>query len=954
MRHSSRRSGSGQRAPGRHRTLLDLERLDDRTVPSTFSVSNWADSGIGSLRQAIQDANVHPGADDISFTAIPSAQGSTITLTSGQLTISGDLTINGPGAKFLTVSGNRASRVFEIAASATASISGLTIADGTASAASPSGGGLLNRGTLTLTDSTVRGNLALSGSGGGLANLRTATVNSSTFSGNKANVSGSGLSNSGRLTLTDSTVSGNTIADAYGYGAIGNQGTLAVTSSTIWGNTGVYGVWNDPGTIGSQFGARNTIVQAVSGTVASGGHNLVGSTSGGGGFQSTDLLNVDPKLGPLQDNGGPTMTMAVQPGSSAQDAGDNSSAPFFDQRGFPRIVNGKIDVGAYELQATTGTVSTMTTLAVSLSPSSYHQPVTFTATVVGTTSAAVPPSGIVIFKDGPTILGTATVYALNPGPAVVAQAQFSTAALGGGTHTITAMYGGDSTFMSSTSVLTQVVNQAPSSVTATSLANPSTYRQTMTFAATVVASTLWGGTPTGTVTFKDGTTVLGTATLSGGGTYFMTSTLGAGDHAITAVYGGDSNFSGSASLTTTQTVSQAGTTTSQASSTSSSVYGRPVTFTATVLSTSSWGGVPSGTVTFKDGNDDLGTEALSGSGIATLRTSALGAGTHTIVAVYKGDSNFAASTAAKPLAQVVSRAGTAASMSSSGTTSVYQQPVTFTVTVLAAKPSVGTLTGTVTFMDGTNALGTSTLDAHGGATFTTVALGVSRHAISAVYSGDANFLSTTSPVVTQTVNPLSTTAILTSSAGSSLYRQAVTFTATVGVISPSLGPAAGKVTFWDGLRVLGTSTVDARGVATLSTSLLGVGNHWITATFAGHDASMASSLARLTQRVYPANTAVVLTSSMNPSAYRQAVTFVASVTPVGSGGGTPTGTVIFRDGSTILGRKRLNAQGIATLTVSSLRVRGHLITASFTGSNSYRASSSARLIQNVARMALTR
>jgi hypothetical protein len=953
MRSSSRRQVSGRRAFGRHKTLLHLERLDDRTVPSTFLVSNWADSGFGSLRQAIQDANLHPGADDVGFTAIPPPQGSTITLTSGPLTITGNLTINGPGAKFLTVSGNHASRVFEITASATASIAGLTVANGTASAASPSGGGILNRGTLTLTDSTVRDNAAPGGSGGGIANFGTATVNDSTFSGNKANVSGSGLYNSGRLTLTDSTVSGNTIADAWGYGAVGNQGTLAVTSSTVWGNTGVYGVWNDPSSTASQFSARNTIVQAVAGTVTSGGHNLFGSMSGGS-FQPTDLVNVDPHLGPLQDNGGPTMTMAIPPGSLAQDAGDNTGAPFFDQRGFSRIVNGTIDIGAYELQAATGTVSTATGLAASLNPSIYRQPVTFTATVVGTGSSFVPPSGIVIFKDGTTILGTATVYAMSPGPSIVSQAQFTTAALSAGTHTITAMYGGDSTFMSSTAPLTQVVSKASTSASVTSMANPSMYRQTVTFAATIVANSPWGGTPTGTVTFEEGTTVLGSSTLTGGAAYFATSALGAGDHAITAVYDGDSNFSTSTSSATTQTVSQAGTVTSLTSSTSLSDYRQPVTFTARVLSTSSWGGVPSGMVTFKDGPNVLGTEMLNGGGLATFTTSAMGAGTHTIVALYRGDLNFTASTAATPLTQKVSPAGTAASMTSSRTTSVYQQAVTFTVTVVAVTPWRGTPTGTVTFKDGTTVLGTGTLDAHGGAVFTTAALGAGAHAITAVYNGDANFGSSTTPVETQNVRPASTAAILTSSAGSSLYRQTVTFSATVVVTSPALGPPAGTVTFWDVMTVLGASTVDARGVATLSSSSLGVGSHWITAAFAGQDASMASTMAKLTQRVYPASTAAVLTSSINPSVYRQTVTFAARVTGVGPGGGTPTGTVIFRDGSTILGRKKLNAQGIATLTISSLRVRGHSITASFAGSSNYRPSTSARLIQNVARLALSR
>src|SRR5262245_31681103 len=109
-------TGNGHR-PARPRkraaaALLSVERLEDRTVPSTFTVGNLVDNGAGSLRQAILDANALPGADVIDFA--PAARDGTITLTSGQLSITDDLTIDGPGADRLAVSGNDASRVFRI------------------------------------------------------------------------------------------------------------------------------------------------------------------------------------------------------------------------------------------------------------------------------------------------------------------------------------------------------------------------------------------------------------------------------------------------------------------------------------------------------------------------------------------------------------------------------------------------------------------------------------------------------------------------------------------------------------------------------------------------------------------------------------------------------------------------------------------------------------------------
>jgi hypothetical protein len=175
------------------------------------------------------------------------------------------------------------------------------------------------------------------------------------------------------------------------------------------------------------------------------------------------------------------------------------------------------------------------------------------------------------------------------------------------------------------------------STTLASSLNPSTFGQSVTFTATVTATS---GTPTGTVTFKDGTTTLGTGTLSGGKATFTTSTLAAGSHSITGVYGGDTNFAGSSSPAITQTVNRATSSTSLASSLNPSTFGAAVTFTATVTST---GGTPTGTVTFKDGTTTLGTGTLSG-GKATFTTSTLAKGSHSIVAVYSGSVNYLGST----------------------------------------------------------------------------------------------------------------------------------------------------------------------------------------------------------------------------------------------------------------------------------------------------------------------
>lgn len=149
------------------------------------------------------------------------------------------------------------------------------------------------------------------------------------------------------------------------------------------------------------------------------------------------------------------------------------------------------------------------------------------------------------FENGSATLGVATLSA--------GRAEFTTSTLAVGVHSITAVYGGSANFGGSTSaVLRQTVNKAATSTVLVSSPNPSTVGQTITFSATVKAAT--SGTPTGAVTFKDGTTTLGTGSLAAGKAIFQTSKLAKGTHTITAVYGGNTDYLGSKSLALTQTV----------------------------------------------------------------------------------------------------------------------------------------------------------------------------------------------------------------------------------------------------------------------------------------------------------------------------------------------------------------------------------------------------------------
>ncbi len=260
-------------------------------------------------------------------------------------------------------------------------LSTLTITDSTVSGnTASSGGGIYNDGRLTMTDSTVSGN-TVTDFGGGIRNVGTMTVTDSTVSGNRTDDAGGGILNDGTLTVTNSTVSGNTAE--FDGGGILNAAIMTVTNSTVSGNTAVFGggirngdtltVTNSTvsGNTADNAGGgilnddtltvTNTLIDGdCSGAIASGGYNIESPGDTCGFDEPTDQVSVaaeDLKLGPLADNGGPTETHALLPGSVAIDVipetmcVDADGEPLTtDQRGEPRPGGSMCDVGSFEEQ----------------------------------------------------------------------------------------------------------------------------------------------------------------------------------------------------------------------------------------------------------------------------------------------------------------------------------------------------------------------------------------------------------------------------------------------------------------------------------------------------------------------------------------------------------------------------------------------------------------------------
>ncbi len=474
--------------------------------------------------------------------------------------------------------------------------------------------------------------------------------------------------------------------------------------------------------------------------------------------------------------------------------------------------------------------------------------------------------------------------------------------------------------------------------------SPSTVGEKVTFTATVASTTT--GTPSGgTVEFFDGVTSLGSSPLVDGATAtasLSTAGLSLGEHTITAVYGGDTVFTPSTSGDLIHLVNQGATSTAVSSNLNPSISGAPVTFTATVSPTVG-AVVPTGTVEFFIDGASLGSGTLVDGSVSSVSVADLALGSHTITAVYSGDANFTGSTSGD-LIQVVSPNNTTTLVTSDVNPSVYGDQITFTATVSAI---LGSPTGTVEFFDGTSSLAGPLTVVGGSAGFNIATLGGGSHAITAVYIGDANFIASTSDVLTQVVNPATSSTAVASSRNPSDYGETVTFTATV---SAPFGSPTGAVEFFDGATSLGSGALVGGSVSSAPVADLAAGSRTITAVYSG-DVNFTGSTNAVTQVVTQGTTSATVASSPNPSIGGDSVTFTANVSVL-TGIGNPTGTVQFFDGATSLGSSPLGA-GTASVSIASLGYGSHTITAVYSGDANFTGSTSPSLAHVVLRATTT-
>lgn len=459
-------------------------------------VTNTNDSGAGSLRQAISDAS---SGDTITFD--PALNGQTIGLTSGLLLLDKILTIQGPGADKLTISGSNLSRHFDVTDAAAVTIADLKLTDGDADLVGGFGGSIFNGGTLIMKSMVVTGNhsnqqagaiqnqgkLTIINStlsdndtslgGGAIANFNVLDISESTISGNTANTGG-GIAGGGLLTISNSTISGNR-GDSFG-GGIASVGTIKLLNSTVTNNV----TSRENSTIGgggialNGFQANITISGSIvagnidqsgqspdldtafstQGLILSLGNNVIGTNGSNSGFVNgvkgdqvgTNAAPLDPKLGPLANNGGSTRTHLPLVGSPAIDKG-GTVCPSADQRGVSRPQGAACDVGAVEVEtvvtpppAPTPTISVVpggvcfTGSTAKATINLLVDPAASTLTASSSNQAQLPDGKLLVAGSGPERTLTLTAAGTN------GQAQITlTASAGGvnGTTTVNVLVG---------------------------------------------------------------------------------------------------------------------------------------------------------------------------------------------------------------------------------------------------------------------------------------------------------------------------------------------------------------------------------------------------------------------------------------------------------------------------------------------------------------------------------
>ncbi len=593
------------------------------------------------------------------------------------------------------------------------------------------------------------------------------------------------------------------------------------------------------------------------------------------------------------------------------------------------------------VQVSVTAASTALTLTTSAPATIAGQEFTLTATVTTTGPSTATPAGWVVFNDGSTVLANV----LLDGDGI---ARITTALSDAVSQSVTATFLPSPGNFSGSMSAAVAESVSPAAVARLALAMPSSTSPGSPVELHITAYDAYGNVATGytgTVAFGSSDSAASipndltfTSSEDGVATAYVTF-ITPGVQVLTVDDIANSLLSAVVPVTVgTPNSNAVPTTTTISLSPSTSIAGQGVTISTSVSETSGTG-IPTGRVFFFIGNAKYSSATLNSSGNASVTLYDIPVGQSDIVVTYLGDSLNDPSASPVAVETVTSDATvpTTTSIALSQATSTIESAVTLTATVVA--PGASVPGGEVDFFLNDFKLGSGELDATGQATLTSSSMPVGVNQIYAVYRGNSTYETSMSPNATETVNLNSSVISLTTSAAGASYGQAVTFTATVAVPD---GIATGKVHFYFGSSDVGSAYLNAAGVATLTLSNLDPQTADVTATYSGDSLNQPATSAPLTETISAAATTTTLTLSSSAVTVGTSVTLTAQVATAIPTAYTPIGYVEFLNGTTVLGRVIVDANGQASMTLTMTQAGAFSITANYLpGSSKFLGSASA-------------
>jgi len=658
--------------------------------------------------------------------------------------------------------------------------------------------------------------------------------------------------------------------------------------------------------------------------------------------------------------------VASSPGCSSTEEIGYSAVSGYDLATGLGTVNGQALVSQWSVRPEVGSGVVSVALAITPVTSNFaYNPsaqVTLTASVVSHTGGATP-TGTVNFQNtstGAAITG-ATAVTLDGNGNASLPVSLSSAFTTTGSYNIVAVYSGDSTYETGTSVQSLTITTEKSCTTMAVV--PST--TTPTAGTSIAVTVTWAvdpscgappttgiAAPTGTVTLNvNGGVAIsytsGLTTVGGVTTATFTVPVTSTTNALQAIYSGDTNYNATTAPQVTLTVTSTPTVVLTPATTTPTA-GSTLALTATITPPTGSSTAPTGTVVFSMDGTPVGTAivvagATTSTASLTITTPAVG--THTLVAAYTSASGIYSSASSAAVTITVVKGTTTLTVTPATTAPAPGSSMMVTATLATTTTSTTLPTGTVTFTLDSTIVGTASLVSGSIANLTISVPATGTHTLVATYAGDTNYIGSTSSAVSFTVAKTTTTMVVAPATTTPVRGATLLVTASISAATPGTTLPTGTVTFTlDGVAA-GVAAVTAGNPAIASITLpaLTPGSHSVIATYSGdsyYAASTATSAAIVVAKT--ATTTVVTPATSTPTA-GSTVAVTTTITPATAGATLPSGTVTYTVDGVSAGSSTVVAgyPSMATITLPAFTAGTHVLLGAYSGDTNYAASTSA-------------